>query len=72
MQLHSVWFEELRARTATRKLRRTTLEKKWFWLIFIVLSLIADFTVPLVWSLILTLPILVLSWWLAYKSGIFD
>lgn len=72
MQLHRIRLEELRARTATRKLRRVILEKKWFWLIFIVLSLIADFTLPLVWSLILTLPILVLSWWLAYKSGLFD
>jgi membrane protein implicated in regulation of membrane protease activity len=46
-------------------------EKKWFWLIFIVLSLIADFVLPLVWSMIMTLPILVFSWWLVYKSGIF-
>ncbi len=48
------------------------MEKKWFWLIFIVLSLIADFALPLLWSVILTLPILVFSWWLVYKSGIFD
>lgn len=48
------------------------MEKKWFWLIFVILSLIADVALPLLWSLMATLPILVLSWWLVYKSGIFD
>lgn len=48
------------------------MEKKWFWLIFLALSLVADLTLPLVWSLVLTLPILIFSWWLVYKSGIFD
>lgn len=48
------------------------MEKKWFWLIFVILSLIADVALPFVWSAIATLPILVFSWWLVYKSGIFD
>lgn len=48
------------------------MEKRLFWLIFVILSLAADFLLPLVWSLILTLPILVFSWWLVYKSGIFS
>jgi uncharacterized membrane protein len=48
------------------------LEKKIFWAIFMVLGLIADFTLPLMWSLILTLPILVLSWWIAYRSEWFS
>jgi hypothetical protein len=47
-------------------------EKKIFWAIFIALGLIADFTLPLIWSLILTLPILVLSWWIAYRSEWFS
>jgi hypothetical protein len=50
----------------------TSLEKKIFWAIFMVLGLIADFTLPLMWSLILTLPILVLSWWIAYRSDWFS
>lgn len=33
-----------------------------------VLGLIADFTLPLLWSAILTIPILILSWWIAYRS----
>jgi hypothetical protein len=44
-------------------------EKKLFWLIFIILSLIADFALPLIWGLIATLPILFFSWWLVYRSG---
>jgi uncharacterized membrane protein len=43
-------------------------ERKIFWLSFITLSLIADFTLPLVWGLVLTIPMLALSWWVAYRS----
>jgi hypothetical protein len=45
------------------------MQKKLFWVIYIVLSLIADFTLPLMWSLILTVPLLILSWWVAFRSG---
>ena len=48
------------------------MQKKVFWLVFIVLSLIADFTLPLLWSLLATLPLIVLSWWIAYRSGWFE
>jgi hypothetical protein len=48
------------------------MEKKLFWGLFLILSLIADFAFSLVWSLILTVPILVLSWWIAYRSNWFD
>jgi uncharacterized membrane protein len=44
-------------------------EKKLFWLVFIILSLIADFALPLIWGLLATLPILFFSWWLVYRSG---
>lgn len=48
------------------------MERKFFWMIFIGLSLVADFLLPLVWGLVATLPIAVLSWWIAYKSGWFE
>jgi len=48
------------------------MQRKLFWLIFIALSLLADFTLPLVWGIVLTFPILVLSWWTAYRSGWFE
>ena len=47
------------------------MERKIFWAIFIVLSLIADFSLPLVWALVATLPIVFASWWIAYRSGWF-
>ena len=47
------------------------MERKVFWLTFVALSLIADFALPLVWGAVAMLPILVLSWWIAYRSGWF-
>jgi len=52
--------------------RRAVLQKKIFWLVFIGLDMMTGFAVSFVWSLILTLPIIVLSWWIAYKSGWFE
>lgn len=40
-------------------------------MIFIILGLIADFTLPLVWGIVATIPILLLSWWIAYRSDWF-
>jgi hypothetical protein len=39
-----------------------------FWLIFIVLSAVADYLLPIVWGLVASFPILILSWWIVYKS----
>lgn len=44
------------------------MERKIFWGLFVGLGLIADFTLPLMWSIVATIPILVLSWWVAYRS----
>lgn len=44
------------------------MEKKIFWAVFIGLSLIADFSLPLFWGVLATIPIAVLSWWIAYRS----
>jgi hypothetical protein len=48
------------------------MEKKVFWLLFVVLGLALDVAVPIWWSLALTLPLVVLCWWIAYKSGWFS
>ncbi len=48
------------------------MERKMFWLIFFILSLIADVTLPLLGGLVATIPIGVVSWWIAYRSGWFD
>jgi hypothetical protein len=43
-----------------------------FWLTFIVISVVADVLLPLWWGLVATIPLIVLSWWIAYRSGWFD
>lgn len=48
------------------------MQSKIFWVTFMVISLVADIALPLWWSLAATLPIVVLSWWIAYRSHWFD
>ena len=43
------------------------MERKIFWLTFTILGLAADFFLPLWWALGATIPIAVLSWWIAYR-----
>ena len=45
------------------------MQRKIFWLLFLGLSLLADFVLPLLWGLLATIPIILLSWWIAYRSG---
>ena len=45
------------------------MQKKVFWLSFTTLGLLADFTLPMMWGVILTLPLAIFCWWLAYRSG---
>ena len=49
-----------------------SMQKKIFWLTFLGTSLIADFTLPLLWGLLATIPLIALSWWIAYRSGWFE
>ncbi len=45
------------------------MQRKVFWLLFVGLGLVADFLLPLMWGLLATIPIVFLSWWIAYRSG---
>jgi hypothetical protein len=47
------------------------MERKIFWISFTVLGLAADFVLPLWWALGATLPIVYVSWWIAYRSDWF-
>jgi len=47
------------------------MERKVFWISFIVLGLIADVVLPLWWALAATIPIVWVSWWIAYRSDWF-
>jgi hypothetical protein len=44
-------------------------QKKLFWLLFIGVSIGLDLAVPLLWATILSLPAVVLCWWVVYRSG---
>jgi hypothetical protein len=44
------------------------MEKKVFWITFTVLGLMADFLLPIWWSVAATVPLLFVSWWVAYRS----
>lgn len=46
-------------------------ERKIFWVVFMVLGLLADLVLPLWWALAATIPILYVSWWIAYRSDWF-
>jgi hypothetical protein len=47
------------------------MQRKVFWATFVALGLIADFTLPILWSLLATIPIGMFSWWVAYRSDWF-
>jgi hypothetical protein len=47
------------------------MQRKVFWATFLVLELAADFMLPIIWSLLATIPIVMFSWWLAYRSDWF-
>lgn len=48
------------------------MKNKVFWLLLISLGLAADFTLPLMWGIAATIPIVILSWWVAYRSEWFE
>jgi hypothetical protein len=43
-------------------------QRKIFWTLVILLSLISEMALPMWWSLALFIPIVALSWWVAYRS----
>ncbi len=48
------------------------MQRKIFWAIFTLLSIASDIWFPLWWAIAATLPIVCLSWWIAYRSEWFD
>jgi hypothetical protein len=48
------------------------MERKIFWLVFTLLGLLADFLLPFWYAVAATLPIIVISWWVAYRSDWFS
>ncbi len=48
------------------------MQRKVFWISFLMLGLLADLIFPLMWAIVITVPIAFLSWWIAYKSDWFE
>jgi uncharacterized membrane protein len=48
------------------------MQRKVFWMLFILLGLMADVVFPLMWGIVATIPVLLLSWWVAYRSEWFE
>ena len=47
------------------------MKRKVFWTVFMALGAVADLSLPLWWALVATIPIGLISWWLAYCSDWF-
>jgi hypothetical protein len=48
-----------------------TMQRKIFWLVFLILGLLSDFLLPIWWAFAATIPIIVVAWWVAYRSDWF-
>lgn len=46
-------------------------QRKMFWLLVAAMGILADLALPLIWGLVATIPILVVSWWIVYRSDWF-
>lgn len=53
---------------STRETYNKNVQSRIFWVLVTLLSLVADFALPLMWGLLATIPIVFLSWWIAYRS----
>jgi len=57
-----------RASTPSLHCYNKPVQRKVFWMSFVVLGLIADVALPFWWALAATVPIGMASWWIAYRS----
>lgn len=47
------------------------MQRKIFWLSFLIVGTIAEVVLPFGWGLLATIPIVFACWWFAYRSGWF-
>jgi len=47
------------------------MQRKVFWIVFSGLGIVADLALPLWWAVGANIPLLWVSWWVAYRSGWF-
>jgi hypothetical protein len=48
------------------------MKRKVFWGTFLMLGLLADIVLPIIWGIVATIPLVFVSWWIAYKSDWFE
>ena len=65
-------WDVARFRRSLSRGKVSQMDKKIFWLLFTVLGALMGILLPLWWNLVLTLPLLVLCWWVVYRSGWFS
>jgi hypothetical protein len=46
-------------------------QRKLFWVLVAAMGTLADLTLPMLWSLLAMVPILMASWWIVYRSDWF-
>lgn len=51
--------------------RPANMQRKVFWIVLSVLGLITDLVLPLWWALAAFIPVVAVSWWVAYRSDWF-
>jgi hypothetical protein len=56
---------------STALLKGWVMQRKIFWIIFLLLGLLADFLLSLWWAFAATIPIGAIAWWVAYRSDWF-
>jgi hypothetical protein len=47
------------------------MQRKMFWICMTALGILADIVLPLWWAVGATIPIIYVSWWIAYRSDWF-
>ena len=47
------------------------MQRKVFWIVLTALGLITDVLLPLWWAVAVFIPVVALSWWVAYRSDWF-
>ena len=66
------WGQAAQNQPAKRKTPTiAAMQRKIFWIIFMLLGLLADFLLPFWWAFGATIPIVVIAWWIAYRSDWF-
>ena len=64
-------FLSVTAAPVCPSIRIAPMQKKIFWMVFMLLGLMADFLLPFWWACVATIPIVFAAWWVAYRSDWF-